>query len=252
MQLYSIRTYCRTHAASSSGRKYTAVRRVDAHIKTGLAVFLVAALFALTPVGLDPAGAAPKINAKTVYYTVQGSNPTAMLSYMLRNGPRGNHGRALGTTNARISQTTRLLPKANRCQIREYRLDVDITVNLPRLAKGQKLSAPARKGWNGFAVYVRHHENRHKSMFIACARRIDKRVRALSRNQSCRAIQAKIQTIFNQENKRCDQQNQAYDRRETKRIDKLPFIRQATGTPRFTRTRTTATRSTSGPKRLER
>lgn len=247
---------CRTHPAGfdgvTGGMEDTAARLVVAHLRTGPAVLLLAVLCTLTPAAIERAAAAPKVSSKTVYYTVQGSDPTAMLSYMLRNGPRGSHGRALGTTNARITQTVNLLPKAGRCQIGKYRLDVNITVNLPRIAKGRKLNPQIRNSWNSFAAYVRRHENQHKSMFVACARRIDQRVRGISAKQSCRAIRAKIRAIFSQENKRCDRLNQAYDRRETKRIEKLPFIRQATGTPQFTRTRTTAQRSTSGPKRLER
>ncbi len=204
----------------------------------------------LTVALAGPAAAAPKVSVKTVYYTVHGNTPQAMLSYMQRNGPHGEAGRALGTTSVSTGYKMTLVPVSGGCVIRDYKLEVAITINLPRLAPGQKLSASVRARWNGLAAFVRVHENHHKSVNLKCARRTDQRVRSISRKLSCSAARARVRTIFAEENAKCGRIHDAFDQREAKRIANLPFIRQAAApeaAPRRTRTRQTRTTRRSIP-----
>lgn len=196
--------------------------------------------------------AAPKVSVKTVYYAVRGNTPQTLLTYMLRNGPHGEGGRALGTTSATISQNMNLEQLRNGCRIRNYRLDVAITMSLPRLEAGQRLDASVRSRWNGLAAYVRAHENHHKTVFLNCAQRIDARIRAVGRTQTCSEVRSRVRAIFNEENSKCDRIQQAYDQKETSRVRNLPFIRQASGTqpaPRQTsvQQRRTTRRSSPSP-----
>lgn len=227
-------------------------RRPTVTCDHALAALLSLACLMLAPMIATTATAAPKVSVKTVYYTVHGSTPRDLLVYMLRNGPHGNHGRALGTTNANIRQSARLSPRGKGCVVQKHNLDVKMTLHLPRLAKGQKLTASDRNRWNGFAAYVKKHENHHKTLFIGCARRIDSKVRSIPQNQSCRAIAAKIKAIFADEDARCGRANQAYDRNEAKRVVKLPFMRQASTAPRFTPVRKTGVPRSTKVIRLER
>ena len=212
-------------------------------------VLLAASGLAWAAMTID-AAAAPKVSVKTIYYSVRGNSPQNMLTYMLRNGPHGETGRALGTTSATISQNMNLEPAGSGCLIRNYRLNVAIVMRLPKLAPGQKLNASVRSRWNGLAAYVRVHENQHKSMFIACARKIDQRVRAVSRKQSCSRIRAQVRAIFNEENAACDRIQRAFDQREASRVRNLPFIRQAASpqrAPQQTSTRQQRTTQRSSP-----
>jgi predicted secreted Zn-dependent protease len=206
-----------------------------------VAVRIVAAVSLATALSALPshhAAAAPKVSIKTVHYSVRGNTPQTMLAYMLRNGPHGAAGRALGTTSATISQNMNLEPVGNGCLIRNYKLTVAITMNVPKLAAGQQLSASVRSRWNGMAAYIRTHENHHKNVFLACARKIDQRVRAVSRTRSCAAIRSRVRAIFNEENAKCDRIHSAYDQGEAARVRNMPFIRQAAApeAPRQTRT----------------
>lgn len=196
--------------------------------------------------------AAPKVSVKTVYYNVRGSTPQTLLNYMLRNGPHGENGRALGTTSATISQNMGLQPTATGCRVRNYRLNVDITISLPKLAAGEKLAGTLRSRWYGLVSYVKVHENFHKTMFVSCARRIDQRIRTVTGSGSCGEIRSRVRAIFNEENARCDRLQRAFDQQEAPRVRNLPFIRQASGTEpakRQTdlRQRRTTQRSTPSP-----
>jgi len=217
----------------------------------GLAV-LSATCIILIPVAVDGARAAPKFSTKTVYYTVPGSTPKEMLAYMRRNGPHGNSGRPPSTSSAHITQTMRLSPTSSGCRINKRKLTVKMTLHLPRLAAGQKLSAAVRSTWNNFTAYAKQHENHHKSLYIACARRIDQRVRAVSNKQSCQAIRTRIKAIFAEENRLCERSNQAFDRLETERVANLPFFRQANSAPQFTSKRSIRRHGTTKIIRLER
>ena len=205
-------------------------------------LMLTAAICATTLPAFE-AIAATKISVKTEYYAVKGNTPASMVAYIVRNGPHGDRGRAMGTTTAKISQHVDLQTKGRGCTMRRHRLDVAITMRVPKLASGQKLSASTRSLFNGLASYVRAHENHHKSVFIQCAKRVDRKVAAIRRGQSCGAVRAQIKRIFDTENNRCNAIHHAYDKREAVRVRKLPFIRKAVG-PQTPVRRTAAKRTT--------
>ncbi|MEM8646157.1 MAG: DUF922 domain-containing protein [Pseudomonadota bacterium] len=179
----------------------------------------------------ERASAAPKVSTKTIYFTVRGSTPSQVLQSILSRGPgltRG--GKAMATTQAKISQT--LKPKGkNGCR---YSSRAVITLRLPRIAKSSLKSRSVRRVWSNFDRYIRAHENRHKSIFLSCARRIDKKARAYIRRNGCKNAKLKITQIMVDERLRCNRLNQAYDRRERSRIRALPLIRQARAGTRAT------------------
>jgi predicted secreted Zn-dependent protease len=181
------------------------------------------ALSCATLAGLQSAAAAPRISSDTVYYNVRGTTAQGLLAYMLRHGPGGESGRALGTTSARITQDTDF-NGAERCRLQNYRLELEMTIRLPRLEQGQQLSRTLRRRWTNFVNYVTRHENRHKSIYANCVRRIERRVRALNGTMSCRALRSQMQSIFNEENSRCDGEHRAFDAGEASRIQQLPLI----------------------------
>lgn len=186
----------------------------------------VACLAAVAPVA-----AAPKVTVKTKHYSVKGTTPRELLSYMLRHGPTGTTGPALGTASANIRQNADLKQTGNRCKIVNYRLSLGIVLRLPKLAKNQKLSNRTRKRWNSLAAYIRKHELTHKDIYVQCGRSIERNVRALSGKYSCPVLHAKMQAVFKAENAKCDRRQQAFDAQEAKRIPKLALIRSALKKP---------------------
>lgn len=187
-----------------------------------------AAVVAVLSLALGGAAAvaAPKVAVDTVYYDVRGGDAQALLAYMLRHGPGGPTGRALGTTSAVLRQDGDFSGEA-RCRLQNYRVDLDLVVRLPRLANGQRLSGSLSRQWTSFAEHVRVHENTHVTIYKRCAGRIDRRVRALDRTMSCQALQSRMRQIFNEENDRCDGEHKAFDAREETRIMESPLIVRA-------------------------
>lgn len=167
--------------------------------------------------------AAPKISNKTIYFTVGGSTPAAVLSSILRNNPSRRSVAAMATTQANISQT--LKPKGkNGCR---YSSKAVITIRLPRLSKSSRKYRSVRAVWGSFDKYIRGHEARHQSIYLACARNIDKRARAYIRKNGCKNAQLAITKIMVDERLRCNRLNALFDQRERSRIRRLPLITQA-------------------------
>ncbi len=189
-----------------------------------LPIILVLALCAAA----TQARAAPRVSTETLYYNVRGDSAGTLLAYMLRHGPRGESGRALGTTSAVIRQDSGFT-ETNTCRLQNYYVELELTLRLPRLAPGTNLSGTTQRNWNRFVNYVTTHENQHKTIYTRCARRIDRRVRALSGTMSCSALRAEMRSIFTEENRRCDAQHVEFDSGEEARIQALPFIVQALG-----------------------
>ena len=178
-----------------------------------------------------PVAAAPKVSVKTKHYAVKGTTPRELLAYMLRHGPAGSTGPALGTASANIRQNADLKQSGKRCKIVNYRLSLGIVLRLPKLARNQKLSSSTRKRWNGLAAYIRKHELRHKDIYVQCGRSIERKVRALSGKYSCPVLHAKMQAVFKAENAKCDRRQQNFDAQEAKRIPKLALIKSALKRP---------------------
>lgn len=170
------------------------------------------------------AAAAPKISSKTIYFTVTGSTPSAVLRSILRNGAGGQTGVAMATTQANISQTVKPRGK-NGCR---YSSKAEITTRLPRLSKASRKHKAVRAVWRSFDKYIRAHEAQHKSIYLACARRIDRKARAHLRKKGCKNAKIEVTIIMLEERLRCHRLNQMYDQRERKRIRRLPLIKQAT------------------------
>ena len=185
----------------------------------------------VVPGSSERASAAPKVSTITIYFTVSGSTPSQVLRSILRKGPGiRTGGKAMATTQAKISQTLKPRGK-NGCR---YSSKAMITLRLPRLAKSSLKSRSVRRVWRNFDKYIRAHENRHKSIFLSCAKRIDKKARAYIRRHGCKDAKVKITQIMVDERLRCNRLNQAYDRRERGRIRALPLIRQARAGTRAT------------------
>lgn len=192
-------------------------RAMLAQLFKSAAIALIACACAL------PAAAAPKVTTKTAYFTVQGSTPAAVLNSILSRGPGGNSGVAMATTQASYNQ--KVEPKGGRCRAA---LSVDILIRLPRLSKSSRTKS-VRKVWGSFISYIRKHERRHRSIYIGCAKRMDKKVRAAVRKLGCKKSRSRVNAILKEEDARCNRLNRAYDQRERKRIQRLALVRQAKG-----------------------
>jgi predicted secreted Zn-dependent protease len=202
--------------------------------------FWVAVLVAFGLVAFSvstPAKAKPKVKTKYVYYSISGQSARTLYEQMVRRGPHVNGERALASTTLKPEQTGQIGGKSD-CRVRNYRLNLDFTIRLPKAQSEKSLSPKLRKHWRRFYQFVRAHEQRHRAIWINCARRIEKKVRGL-RARTCAQLGQQMDAVFTAEGARCERQHDAFDTAEQKRLARHPLVRAAKRTPREKVARTT-------------
>ena len=177
------------------------------------------------------ASAKPVIKTKYKSYSVPGTSPYALLSYMQRNGPNVNGSHALASTAASIHHKADFKGTGN-CRIKNYKVTMSFTITLPKAKHISRMPKKVRSRWKQFASHARWHENKHKQIWIGCAQRIERKVRALRARGSCNAVWAKARALAKVELARCDRLHAAFDRKETARASRIPLIAQALRAPR--------------------
>ncbi|MEM7428505.1 MAG: DUF922 domain-containing protein [Pseudomonadota bacterium] len=178
-----------------------------------------------------PVSAKPIVKTKVKSYSVPGTSPHALLTYMQRNGPNVNGSHALASTAASIHHKADFQGTRN-CKIKNYKLTMSFEITLPKATQAKSMKRSVRKRWKQFVSHARWHENRHKAIWLGCAKRIERKVRALSGSSSCNAVWAKAKAVAKVELARCDRLHAAFDRKETARASRIPLIAQALRAPR--------------------
>ncbi len=188
--------------------------------------------------GPVPATAKPIIKTSFKSYSVPGTSDYALLSYMQRNGPRANGSHALATTSASFRYQADA-HKANGCTLKNFRVSTTFVITLPKATNRSNMSSRVRKRWGQFLKHARWHENRHRSIWISCAKKIERVAKAMGTQRSCSAAWSKAQAIVKKELARCDRLHATFDRKETARASRIPLIAAALRAPK-TKTRRVA------------
>ncbi len=186
--------------------------------------------------GAAPVSAKPIVKTSFKSYSVPGTSAYALLSYMQRNGPHANGSRALATTSASFRYQADA-HKANGCKLKNFRVSTTFVITLPKAKNASRMSSKVRRRWGQFVKHARWHENRHKAIWIGCAKKIERVAGSMGRQRSCSAAWSKAQSIVKTELARCDRLHAAFDRRETARASKIPLIAQALRAPKTKRGR---------------
>ncbi|MEM1198390.1 MAG: DUF922 domain-containing protein [Pseudomonadota bacterium] len=196
---------------------------------SGTAAALLGALLLVT--GPQPVSSKPIVKTSFKSYSVPGTSAYALLSYMQANGPHANGARALATTSASFRYQADAVT-ANGCRLKNFRVATTFVITLPKATQKSRMPASVRKRWGQFVKHARWHENRHKQIWIGCAKKIERIAGRMGRQSSCNAAWAKAQSIVKTELARCDRLHAAFDRRETARAARLPLIAQALRAPK--------------------
>ncbi len=185
-------------------------------------------LIGLCVVGLS-GPAATKVKHKTTYkhYTVKGKSSLDLVLYMGRYGPVVGHERAYGTIHPNPDLEGKLQQRKNYCSTTGFAITFDFLITLPRVYNHKALPRKTRRLFNKFYADTKAHEHVHRKIYLGCARRADKRIRALKKVKLCRQLDDQIGTILKEEFARCEELHKAFDRREAKKLAKEPLIKQA-------------------------
>ncbi len=190
----------------------------------------IAACLVLGVAAAAPAAAKPIVKTKYKSYSVPGTSPYALLSYMQTNGPNVNGSHALASTAASIHHKADF-KGTNKCRVKNYRVTMTFEITLPKATQAARMPRKVRSRWKQFVSHAKWHENKHKAIWIGCAKRIERKVRSLRASGNCNAVWSRARALAKVELARCDRLHAAFDRKETKRASRIPLIAQALRSP---------------------
>ena len=142
---------------------------------------------------------------------------------MLNKGPRVNGAKAYAATSATTSQDGKLLQGAS-CSIDGYRLNLQFTIKLPKIKNEKVLQASDRSRWQQFSVFLKRHEETHRSIWLGCAADLERQVKSI-KSKTCGEADKKAQKLWDKMRAACSKKHLAFDAAEQKKLMQHPFVR---------------------------
>lgn len=167
-----------------------------------------------------------KTSLEYQYYAIDGQTSLQIVASMLQQGPRVNRRHAYATTQTKISHDLDFNGGGN-CEAPDLTLTARFTVTLPRHRSPASMSPAVRGQYNRLMKIVLDHENEHVRLHKACVQRIQGRISQLNKPRSCNEFMWQAKTIVKEEWARCEEQDEALDKRDADRHDRLPLIADA-------------------------
>ena len=198
-----------------------------------VSAFVFSLLFALIFVGKPDADArtlSRKIAEKTEIrdYRVYGETPGQLVAYMKRRPFKGDNGPAMANIRPRYALETLTEKRKDRsCGIKRVDLSIRFIMTLPKSMDATKQSRKTKHVWRSFRAFAQRHEEQHRKIYMKCARDFVKKASKLEPERSCHRLERKVKKLLKAQEKDCDKQHLAFDRREFPRVPTLPLFRQA-------------------------
>ena len=133
-------------------------------------------------------------------------------------------GALAGIRMENLTARTPMQQIGSRCKRGRTKISMRLRIFLPRHRNARALKRPLRRQYSAFLSYAKLHENVHKSIFIRCARTLEKRLSALRGGRNCEVFRRRHKQIFDREVNRCSQRHAQYDRKEASRISRIKLL----------------------------
>jgi predicted secreted Zn-dependent protease len=172
----------------------------------------------------SPLAARPLEKTNYKYYSIKGDSPAEIYTSMIRRGPDVNGVNAYASTSATSSQNGKLIQQGGSCRIEDYKFNINFTINLPKLNNETALAGQTSAKWGQFKSFLKSHEEKHKSIWLACAKTLETQVKGL-RSKNCKSLDQQAAALWKKMRTACDRQHAAFDAAEQRRLVKHPFVR---------------------------
>jgi predicted secreted Zn-dependent protease len=176
------------------------------------------------------AEAQPIASTKYQYYSINGNSALEVYRAMLVKGPRVNGAKAYAATSAQSSQAG-FLVQGQSCRIRDYKFKIDFVIQLPRMTNEAKLSPLIRAKWQQFQVFLKKHEETHRTIWMGCAKEFEAKVASL-KSGDCDSVDSAAAQLWDKIRAACDRKHEAFDAAQQKALIKHPFVKLVLGTSR--------------------
>jgi predicted secreted Zn-dependent protease len=172
----------------------------------------------------SPLAARPVEKTSYKFYTIAGNSPGEIYNSMIRRGPDVNGVNAYASTSATSSQNGKLIQQGKSCRITDYNFNINFTINLPKLKNEAALAGQTSTKWGQFKSFLKSHEEKHKTIWLNCAKTLEAQVKSL-RSNDCKSLDRQAAALWKKMRTSCDRQHAAFDAAEQRRLVKHPFVR---------------------------
>ncbi len=169
--------------------------------------------------GSGAANAEPRIETKIVEYDARGATAAEVSANLYRFGPIDINGyKAWATTAWEPRWVFWYEPRGKKCVVTAVTVTGIITIRMPRLPDAAKMQPRVKRSFDVFMKNLMEHERGHERLLRAAARKIEKGIRSLPPQASCRQVDQKANAFGDKVLEEVDRANQEYDVRERHRL----------------------------------
>jgi predicted secreted Zn-dependent protease len=155
--------------------------------------------------------AEPLLETGYVYYRVSSPSRRELLANLNRATPIRQNGNPFhGFTESQIRWRFWWRTQDRLCTITRVEVFVDVTITLPRL---EESPAAVREVWDRWYPNLVLHENGHREIALAAARRIEDGIRGLPGHADCGALEQRANALGNRLIDELAATDRDYDRR---------------------------------------
>lgn len=158
------------------------------------------------------AAAEVKINERIEYYLVDGSTPEELRQQLAARGPMGRGGNVAAITRHTLSMQYWRRQVGDVCEAYGIRVDVDVTIHLPRWRPRQAPPPALSEQWRRLEHGLRIHEQGHRDNGIDAARELDARLRGIASAPDCRTLKSAFDAARRDVRQALQAREDAFDR----------------------------------------
>jgi predicted secreted Zn-dependent protease len=153
----------------------------------------------------------PLIRISEEFYEIRGSTAEELHGEMQRLGPLGEEGRRFhGWTAWTINWRYVSQPSGSACRATRVEVTAEITLTLPRWRAPPDAPESLRRQWDAYLAALRVHEDGHRDLAVATARRVHSRLSGF-RTSDCRDFNREANTEGQRILDRLRADNRRYD-----------------------------------------
>jgi predicted secreted Zn-dependent protease len=186
------------------------------------------------------AEARPSSVTKVKYYAIAGSTARDLDYQMTTRGPIHGRGRAYANLVVKPDYAGQLV-QGRSCTVKNFTISAEFIMTLPTLAPGTRLPAGLKSQWASFQAFAKKHEEGHKAIWLDSMGKAQRRIEALNA-PGCGELDRRIEQVFDEEWRKSERRQDAYDLAEQKKLARHPLIVAATRVPRAKAQAITASR----------
>jgi predicted secreted Zn-dependent protease len=180
------------------------------------------------------ASAEIRTSTQTQSYSVGGSTPTSLVSYMRSNPFHGSRGDAVANIRPNYALNIATRQSGSTCRASNVTLNIRFVMTLPQARSASAMGSSTRSAWNTFVAFTKRHEETHRSIYVKCGNDFVAKAERLTAS-SCAALQASIRKLLETEKSVCEGRQRAFDRADYGRVASLSLFKMARGSSRASR-----------------